>query len=134
MKGLTLNCLGKKEEAYDLVRRGLRNDLRSHVCILPQCSASKLSATVGFGFCVRLILKDFQMPRFCFFPKSSLCHSQHIFSLRMESVQDKADKLVHTLKSTCLGPNGSFCIIFFISEGCQNTCLICLLLVLKTKS
>lgn len=35
MKGLTLNCLGKKEEAYDLVRRGLRNDLKSHVCILP---------------------------------------------------------------------------------------------------
>ncbi|XP_030044463.1 N-alpha-acetyltransferase 15, NatA auxiliary subunit-like, partial [Microcaecilia unicolor] len=30
MKGLTLNCLGKKEEAYDLVRRGLRNDLKSH--------------------------------------------------------------------------------------------------------
>ena len=34
MKGLTLNCLGRKEEAYDFVRRGLRNDLRSHVCIL----------------------------------------------------------------------------------------------------
>ncbi|GFO47570.1 N-alpha-acetyltransferase 15, nata auxiliary subunit-like [Plakobranchus ocellatus] len=32
MKGLTLNCLGKKEEAYDFVRRGLRNDLTSHVC------------------------------------------------------------------------------------------------------
>ncbi|XP_030638927.1 N-alpha-acetyltransferase 15, NatA auxiliary subunit a [Chanos chanos] len=32
MKGLTLNCLGKKDEAYDLVRRGLRNDLKSHVC------------------------------------------------------------------------------------------------------
>ncbi|XP_023685420.2 N-alpha-acetyltransferase 15, NatA auxiliary subunit-like isoform X1 [Paramormyrops kingsleyae] len=32
MKGLTLSCLGKKEEAYDLVRRGLRNDLKSHVC------------------------------------------------------------------------------------------------------
>ncbi|CAB3378713.1 Hypothetical predicted protein [Cloeon dipterum] len=32
MKGLTLNCLGRKEEAYDYVRRGLRNDLRSHVC------------------------------------------------------------------------------------------------------
>ncbi|KAK1803966.1 hypothetical protein P4O66_003902 [Electrophorus voltai] len=31
MKGLTLNCLGRKEEAYDLVRRGLRNDLKSHV-------------------------------------------------------------------------------------------------------
>lgn len=35
MKGLILNCLGKKEEAYELVRRGLRNDLKSHVCILP---------------------------------------------------------------------------------------------------
>lgn len=34
MKGLTLNCLGKKEEAYEHVRRGLRNDLKSHVCIL----------------------------------------------------------------------------------------------------
>lgn len=32
MKGLTLNCLGRKEEAYDFVRRGLRNDLMSHVC------------------------------------------------------------------------------------------------------
>ncbi|XP_003977076.1 N-alpha-acetyltransferase 15, NatA auxiliary subunit a [Takifugu rubripes] len=32
MKGLILNCLGKKEEAYELVRRGLRNDLKSHVC------------------------------------------------------------------------------------------------------
>lgn len=32
MKGLIMNCLGKKEEAYDLVRRGLRNDLKSHVC------------------------------------------------------------------------------------------------------
>lgn len=36
MKGLTLNCLGKKEEAYELVRRGLRNDLKSHVCILSE--------------------------------------------------------------------------------------------------
>lgn len=40
MKGLTLNCLGKKEEAYDLVRRGLRNDLKSHVCILIDSPAS----------------------------------------------------------------------------------------------
>lgn len=32
MKGLTLNCMGRKEEAYDHVRRGLRNDLQSHVC------------------------------------------------------------------------------------------------------
>ncbi|CAG9856558.1 unnamed protein product [Phyllotreta striolata] len=32
MKGLTLNCIGRKEEAYEYVRRGLRNDLKSHVC------------------------------------------------------------------------------------------------------
>ncbi|XP_073995748.1 N-alpha-acetyltransferase 15/16 [Rhodnius prolixus] len=32
MKGLITNCLGRKEEAYELVRRGLRNDLKSHVC------------------------------------------------------------------------------------------------------
>lgn len=32
MKGLTLNFLGRKEEAYEHVRRGLRNDLTSHVC------------------------------------------------------------------------------------------------------
>lgn len=32
MKGLTMNCLGRKDEAYQLVRQGLRNNLRSHVC------------------------------------------------------------------------------------------------------
>jgi len=32
MRGLTLNALDKKEEAYDHVKRGLRNDLKSHVC------------------------------------------------------------------------------------------------------
>lgn len=32
MKGLTLSGLGRKEEAYDYVRRGLKNDLKSHVC------------------------------------------------------------------------------------------------------
>lgn len=32
MKGLTLNCLNRKEEAYELVKRGLKNDLTSHVC------------------------------------------------------------------------------------------------------
>ncbi|KAM3927115.1 LOW QUALITY PROTEIN: N-alpha-acetyltransferase 16, NatA auxiliary subunit-like [Leptodactylus fuscus] len=32
MKGLTLNCLDKKEEAYEFVRKGLRNDVKSHVC------------------------------------------------------------------------------------------------------
>ncbi|KAG0498948.1 hypothetical protein HPP92_003639 [Vanilla planifolia] len=32
MKGLTLNCVDRKSEAYELVRRGLKNDLKSHVC------------------------------------------------------------------------------------------------------
>jgi len=33
MKGLTLSCMdGRKEEAYDLVRLGLKKDMRSHVC------------------------------------------------------------------------------------------------------
>lgn len=32
MKGLTLNCMDKKTEAYELVRKGLKNDLKSHVC------------------------------------------------------------------------------------------------------
>ena len=34
MKGLILNCLGRKEEAFEFVKKGLRNDLNSHVCIL----------------------------------------------------------------------------------------------------
>ncbi|EWM30147.1 tetratricopeptide repeat-containing protein [Nannochloropsis gaditana] len=32
MKGLILNCMERKEEAYELVKQGLRNDVRSHVC------------------------------------------------------------------------------------------------------
>ena len=32
MKGLLLNCLDKKAEAYALTRRGLKADLKSHVC------------------------------------------------------------------------------------------------------
>lgn len=36
MKGLILNCMGRKEEAYEFVRKGLKNDLKSHVCILWQ--------------------------------------------------------------------------------------------------
>ena len=32
MKGLTLNYLGRKDEAYDYVKKGLKNDLTSHVC------------------------------------------------------------------------------------------------------
>jgi len=32
MKGLILNCLGRKEEAQEHVKKGLRNDLQSHVC------------------------------------------------------------------------------------------------------
>ncbi|XP_050231671.1 N-terminal acetyltransferase A complex auxiliary subunit NAA15 [Mercurialis annua] len=32
MKGLTLNCMDRKSDAYELVRLGLKNDLKSHVC------------------------------------------------------------------------------------------------------
>lgn len=32
MKGLVLNHLGRKEEAYKLVREGLKHHLASHVC------------------------------------------------------------------------------------------------------
>jgi N-alpha-acetyltransferase 15/16, NatA auxiliary subunit len=32
MKGLALGSMEKKEEAYDLARRGLKADLKSHVC------------------------------------------------------------------------------------------------------
>lgn len=32
MKGLILNCLGKHEEALEVVRRGLQSDIRSHIC------------------------------------------------------------------------------------------------------
>jgi len=52
MKGLTLNCLGKKEEAYELVRRGLRNDLKSHVCILFKVG---LSLVNGKGLFLQLL-------------------------------------------------------------------------------
>jgi N-alpha-acetyltransferase 15/16, NatA auxiliary subunit len=32
MKGLILNNMGKKDESYELVKLGLKNDVRSHVC------------------------------------------------------------------------------------------------------
>lgn len=32
LQGLTLNYMDKKEEAYDFVRKGLKADLKSHVC------------------------------------------------------------------------------------------------------
>lgn len=32
MKGLILNSLGKKQEALEYVRKGLKNDVKSHVC------------------------------------------------------------------------------------------------------
>lgn len=32
LKGLTLNCLERKGEAYDHVSRAIRSDMTSHVC------------------------------------------------------------------------------------------------------
>lgn len=71
MKGLTLNFLGRKDEAYEHVRRGLRNDLTSHVCWhvygLLQRSDKKLVTNINytpmiFFFCIygmQFIIKCF---------------------------------------------------------------------------
>ena len=32
MKGLVLSCMDKREEAHELVKLGLKNDVKSHVC------------------------------------------------------------------------------------------------------
>ena len=32
MKGLLLSCMDKREEAHELVKLGLKNDVKSHVC------------------------------------------------------------------------------------------------------
>lgn len=32
MKGLITNCLGQKAEAYELVKLGVRNGVKSHIC------------------------------------------------------------------------------------------------------
>ena len=32
MKGLILNCMERKAEAYELVRKGVKLDIKSHVC------------------------------------------------------------------------------------------------------
>lgn len=32
MRGLTYNAMGRKEEAYEEVKRGLKNDIKSHIC------------------------------------------------------------------------------------------------------
>ena len=32
MKGLILNCMGKHDEALEIVKKGLAADLKSHVC------------------------------------------------------------------------------------------------------
>ena len=33
MKGILLNCLGKKEEAREFVKKGLKSNLQSFVCM-----------------------------------------------------------------------------------------------------
>ena len=53
MKGLTLNCLNRKEEAYKLVREGLKHDLKSHVCwhvygcVNPRCDSGAMPRERG---------------------------------------------------------------------------------------
>jgi len=57
MKGLTLNCLGRKEEAYEFVRRGLRNNLKSHVCIFCMTSVQTTECYDCWCFVVHLLYK-----------------------------------------------------------------------------
>ncbi|KAM8977502.1 LOW QUALITY PROTEIN: N-alpha-acetyltransferase 16, NatA auxiliary subunit [Pelodytes ibericus] len=66
MKGLTLNCLGKKDEAYEFVK-GLCNDVNSHVCwlvCLLQRSDKKYDEAIKYRKALKLdkdnlqILKD----------------------------------------------------------------------------
>lgn len=84
MKGLTLNCLGKKEEAYDLVRRGLRNDLKSHVCILIDSTASSGLSSCHFELvcvCVCDAKRTLRCLTLCRRALLSVEHCQHILSV-----------------------------------------------------
>lgn len=84
MKGLTLNCLGKKEEAYDLVRRGLRNDLKSHVCILIDSTASSGLSSCRFELlcvCVCDAKRTLRCLTLCRRALLSVEHCQHILSV-----------------------------------------------------
>ena len=73
MKGLTLNCLGRKEEAYEFVRRGLRNNLKSHVCILCVTSERFLNTNVTITFsgapdeCTDIVRGLFRWCQYCCF-------------------------------------------------------------------
>nr|XP_034959246.1 N-alpha-acetyltransferase 16, NatA auxiliary subunit isoform X2 [Zootoca vivipara] len=72
MKGLTLNCLGKKEEAYAFVRKGLRNDVKSHIQMrdlegyretryqLLQLRPTQRASWIGYAIAYHL-LKDYDM-------------------------------------------------------------------------
>ncbi|KAM5278003.1 N-alpha-acetyltransferase 16, NatA auxiliary subunit isoform 5-T5 [Hipposideros larvatus] len=72
MKGLTLNCLGKKEEAYEFVRKGLRNDVKSHIQMrdlegyretryqLLQLRPTQRASWIGYAIAYHL-LKDYDM-------------------------------------------------------------------------
>ena len=51
MKGLTLNYMDKMEAAYELVRRGLKADLKSHVCWHVYGCARLLLLCVCAGCC-----------------------------------------------------------------------------------
>lgn len=58
MKGLTLNALGKKEEAHDHVRRGLREDLRRCVHTpkyISRAPVGRGSRSVVLGLLIRYV-------------------------------------------------------------------------------
>ena len=62
MKGLVLNCLDKKDEAYDHVKRGLKNDMRSHVCWRDR-GARSTRGVCRWELCDRTRLKERERAR-----------------------------------------------------------------------
>lgn len=57
MKGLILNCLGRKEEAYEHVKKGLKNDIKSHVCILSDSCQYIVHETPVHYWCVYVCVR-----------------------------------------------------------------------------
>jgi hypothetical protein len=58
MKGLIMNAMGKKEEAYDLVREGLKRNLKSHISALLclQAAACQCTAVLPHAYFAVLAL------------------------------------------------------------------------------
>jgi len=68
MKGLVLNCVDRKSEAYDLVKKALHNDMKSHVCwhvygLLHRSDHKYLDAIKSYKMAVRIDGDNMQILR-----------------------------------------------------------------------